>query len=169
MSTYNLVQQMLEYNQGISYLRTTRMATPVIYGVHEEFCIGGCKVLRQSTQDKACIIGAGVTLFEALKAYDKLKDAGISVAVIDLYSIKPLDVKTITAVAHKAGNNVITVEDHYLEGGLGQAVAYELRNSTIHIDCLAVTKLPRSGKPEELLSWECIDAAAIIKKVKKLV
>jgi len=169
VSTYKLVHQMLEYNQGVSYLRTTRMATPVIYDASAQFPIGGCKVLRQSTDDKVCVIGAGVTLFEALKAYDKLKDEGISIAVIDLYSIKPLDAKTVMAVTHKAGNNIITVEDHYLEGGLGQAVTYEMRNSNIRIECLAVTELPRSGKPEELLAWAGIDTDAIIKKVKKLI
>jgi len=169
VSTYKLVHQMLEYNQGISYLRTTRMATPVIYGAQEEFPIGGCKVVCQGTEDKVCVIGAGVTLFEALKAYDMLKDEGICIAVIDLYSIKPLDKDAIIAVAQKAGKKVITVEDHYLEGGLGQAVAYVLRNSAIHINCLAVKKLPRSGKPEELLAWAGIDADAIIKTVKELI
>jgi len=168
VGTYKLMHQMLEYEQGISYLRTTRMATPIIYGNDEEFQIGGCKVLRQTEQDKVCIIAAGVTIFEALKAADHLKDEGIDVSVIDLYSIKPLDEKTVLTVAEKSGKKVITVEDHYLEGGLGQAVAYALRNNDIDIDCLAVTQLPRSGKPEELLAWAGIDAASIIKHVKKL-
>ncbi|TET06873.1 transketolase [Candidatus Dependentiae bacterium] len=169
VSTYKLVHQMLEYTKGISYLRTTRMATPVIYSAHEKFPIGGCKLLRQSTKDKACIIGAGITVFEALKAYELLKNENISVSIIDLYSIKPLDTNTIISVAQKAGNKVITVEDHYLEGGLGQAVLYALRNSDIYIDCLAVNQLPRSGKPEELLALCDIDAHAIIKKVKQLI
>lgn len=169
VSTYKLVHQMLEYTKGISYLRTTRMATPVIYSAHEEFSIGGCKLLLQGTEDKVCIISAGITVFEALKAYDLLQHENISVAIIDLYSIKPLDAKTIISVAQKAGNKIITVEDHYLEGGLGQAVSYALRNSDIHIDCLAVNQLPRSGKPEELLALCGIDADAIIKKVKQLI
>jgi len=169
VSTYKLVHQMLEYTKGISYLRTTRMATPVIYGVDEEFPVGGCKVVRQSGNDKLCIIGAGVTLFEALKAADRLKKEGIEVSVIDLYSIKPLDTETILSVAQKSGNKVITVEDHYLEGGLGQAITYALRNNNIYIDCLAVNQLPRSGKPEELLAWAGIDSDAIIKKVKNII
>ncbi len=163
VSAHKLVEQMLEYNQGISYLRTTRMATPVIYEPTEEFPIGGCKVLRQSDDDVACIVGAGVTLFEALKAYDMLKERDINVAVVDLYSIKPLDKKTLLQLAKASGNRIITVEDHYLEGGLGQAVVYEMRNSGIQVDCLAVTALPRSGKPEELLAWAGIDADAIVK------
>jgi transketolase len=166
VSTYKLVGQMAEYNQGISYLRTTRMATSVLYGNSEEFPVGGCKVLRQSDKDIACIVGAGITLHEALKAYDLLQQKGISIAVIDLYSIKPLDTATLAKIGKAAGNKIITVEDHYLEGGLGQAVAYALRNSGIKIECLAVTELPRSGKPEELLAAAGIDAAAIMKAVK---
>lgn len=166
VSTYKLVNHMFEYDKGISYLRTTRMATPVIYSNDETFAIGGCKVLRQTENDVAVVIGAGVTLFEALKAADKLKDEGIEIAVIDLYSIKPLDVKTIEEVAKKAGSRIIAVEDHYLQGGLGEAVTYAMRNQCFQIDCLAVTKLPRSGKPEELLAWSGIDADSIVKIVK---
>jgi len=169
VSTWSLVHQMLEYNQGISYLRTTRMATPVIYGVNEQFPIGGCKVLRQGSDDKVCIIAAGVTVFEALKAADKLTEEGLAVSIIDLYSVKPLDDKTVLEVTKKSGNKVITVEDHYIQGGLGEAVTYELRNRDIHIECLAVTTLPRSGKPEELLAQHGIDADAIVKKVKQVI
>lgn len=167
VSTYKLVEQMVKYDHGISYLRTTRMATPVLYDVTETFPIGGCKVIRQSTNDKACIISAGVTLFEVLKAYDQLEKEGVAVSVIDLYSIKPLDFNTLLQVARSSGNNIITVEDHYLEGGLGQAVTYALRNENVHVDCLAVTKLPRSGTPQELLVWAGIDAHSIVKKVKE--
>jgi len=91
-----------------------------------------------------------------------------SISVIDLYSIKPIDAKTILECARASGNRIITVEDHYLEGGLGQAVAYEVRNTDINITCLAVTKLPRSGTPEELLAFEGIDADAIVKAVKSV-
>lgn len=167
VSTHKLVEQMTNYTTSISYLRTTRAATPVLYDNNEDFPIGGLKILRQSEQDVACVIAAGITVHEALKAYDLLQAEGISVAVIDLYSIKPIDTATIINVANAAGNHVITVEDHYLQGGLGQAVAYELRNTDIAIECLAVTTLPRSGKPEELLAWAGIDAAAIVKQVKK--
>lgn len=166
VSCHKLVEQMTQYHTGISYLRTTRAATPVIYDNAEDFSIGGLKVVRQSEQDVACIVAAGITLHEALKAYDVLQAEGIAVAVIDLYSIKPIDSTTLIKVANAAGKHVITVEDHYLQGGLGQAVVYELRNTDIAIECLAVTQLPRSGKPEELLAWVGIDAAAIVKKVK---
>lgn len=166
-STYKLVEQMCNYSTGISYLRTTRMATPVIYEQTEEFFIGKCKVLRSSGADKACIIAAGITVHEALKAYDILSQAGISVAVIDAYSIKPLDIETISAVAAKAGKRVITVEDHYVQGGLGEAVCAALVDQACKIHLCGVTQLPRSGKPEELLADAGIDAAAIVQAVKK--
>lgn len=168
IATHALVQLMANYHQGISYLRTTRGTTPVIYDANEQFSIGGCKVIRSSDKDKVCVIGAGITLNEALKAYDSLSAQGINIAVIDLYCVKPIDAATIIATARAAGNKVITVEDHYVQGGLGQAIAYELRNTDISIECLAVTQLPRSGKSEELLAWAGIDAAAIERMVKKL-
>ncbi len=169
VSTYKLVEQMANYEGGISYMRTTRMATPVMYDNAESFPIGGCKVVRQSNKDKVCIIGAGVTLFEALKAHELLGQQNIQVSVIDLYSVKPLDVATVTAIANASGNNIITVEDHYPEGGIGEAVASALRNSNIKIESLAVKRLPRSGKPEELMALANIDADAIVKKVKAIV
>ena len=168
VATAALVNEMAAYDKGISYLRTTRKATPVIYDVNEEFPIGGCKILRQSEDDKVCLVAAGVTLFEALKAADTLRDEGIAVAVIDLYSIKPLDVTTLTSVAKASGNTLITVEDHYREGGIGEAVASALSATGIAVHSLAVTQLPRSGKTEELLAWAGIDAAAIIALVKKV-
>ena len=168
VSTYRLVEQMAAYNQGISYLRTTRPDTPVIYDNNAKFYIGGCNVVRSTDHDKACIIAAGITLFQALKAADQLEVEGIAVSVIDLYSIKPLDQKTILATARASGNRIITVEDHYLQGGIGQQVCYALRNENIKITSLAVTEMPRSGKPEELMAWAGIDAAAIVRAVKKL-
>jgi transketolase len=168
VSTYRLVEQMVEYNQGISYLRTTRSDTPVIYDNKAEFHIGGCNILRSTDHDKACIVAAGITLFEALKAADQLALQGIAVAVIDLYSIKPLDKKTVLATARVSCNKIITVEDHYLQGGIGEQVCYALRNDNVKISCLAVTELPRSGKPEELRAWASIDADAIVKVVSNL-
>lgn len=167
VSTAKLVALMAAYQKGISYMRTTRMDTEIIYDNNEEFAIGGCKVLRESKQDVACIVGAGVTLFEALKAADRLAQENVAVSVIDLYSIKPLDIQTLKKVGLASGKRMITVEDHYLQGGLGQEVTYALRNMGINIDCLAVNQLPRSGKPEELLAFVGIDAAAIIKMVKE--
>jgi len=168
VSAYKLIVAMANYHDGISYLRTTRAETPIMYENYEEFVIGGCKVVRQSENDVACIVAAGITLHEALKAYDILREQNISVSVIDLYSIKPLDANTLKSVAAKSGNTIITVEDHYLQGGIGQIVSYALRNSGIKIECLAVTELPRSGKPEELLAWAGIDAQAIVKKINML-
>ena len=159
---------MARYGDGISYLRTTRMETPVLYDNDTDFAVGGCKVLRRSDKDVACIIGAGVTLHEGLKAYEILARSNVFVSVIDLYSIKPLDAATVISVAHASGNTIITVEDHYPEGGIGEAVATALGNKGITIHSLAVSQLPRSGKPEELLAFEGIDAAAIVKRVLAL-
>ncbi|HLW73190.1 MAG TPA: transketolase [Candidatus Babeliales bacterium] len=167
VSTHKLVEQMARYSDGISYLRTTRMNTPVLYDNDVEFPIGGCKVLRTSDQDVACVIAAGVTLHEALKAYDVLAKDNVFISVIDLYSIKPLDVATVISVARASNNKIITVEDHYPEGGIGEAIATALCNEGIIIHSLAVTHLPRSGTPEQLLAFENIDAAAIVKAVSK--
>jgi transketolase len=168
VSTHKLVAQMAQYDHGISYLRTTRMDTPVWYPFHEEFPIGGCKVLAESESDQVCIVAAGVTLVEAMKARDQLMQEGITIAVIDLYSIKPLDHDTLLRVGTKAHKRMITVEDHYREGGLGEAVLYALRNTGITIQCLAVMQMPRSGKPEELLAMMGIDAAGIVRAVKAI-
>jgi transketolase len=167
VSTEKLVEQMAQ-KKGICFLRTSRPKTPVIYGNDEPFPIGGAKVLRQNAGDKVTVVAAGVTLHEALKAAEALKAEGIGITVIDAYSIKPLAKDVIKAAAQKTGNTVITVEDHYLEGGLGDAVAGELSAEGIKIHKLAVTALPRSGKPAELLAHFGIDAAGIVKKIKSL-
>ncbi|MFH1831437.1 MAG: transketolase, partial [bacterium] len=125
---YKLTELMANYHAGISFLRTTRAELPVIYDKNEDFVIGGCKVLKQSKQDKACIVAAGITLYEALKAYEILKAQDITVSVIDLYSVKPLDTQTLRLVAEASGNKIITVEDHYPEGGIGEAVKSALAN-----------------------------------------
>jgi len=169
VSTHKLVEQMARYGDGVSYLRTTRMETPVLYDNDEEFPVGGCKVLKKSDNDVACVIGAGVTLHEALKAYEILARQNVFVSVIDLYSVKPLNGTTVVSVARASGNKIITVEDHYPQGGIGEAVASALRNEGIAIYSLAVNPLPRSGTPEQLLAFEGIDAAAIAKKVKLLI
>ena len=165
VATEKLLEQMATH-KGVCFLRTSRPKTPVIYGNDEQFPIGGAKVLR--TGDKVTVVGAGVTLFEALKAADTLKAEGINITVVDAYSIKPLGKKEILAAAKKTGNTVITVEDHYSEGGLGDAVAGELASEGIKVHKLAVNGLPRSGKAEELLAHFKIDAAAIVAKVKSL-
>lgn len=168
ISTWRLVEQMIGYDQGISYLRTTRAATPVIYDNGQTFVIGGCHVVVQSNNDQLCIVAAGITLHEALKAQKVLQAQNMYVSVIDAYSIKPLDVHTIVDVARLSGNIIITVEDHYLEGGLGQAVACAIQNTGIVIHCMAVEKMPRSGTPADLLAYEGIDSQHIVAKVKQL-
>lgn len=167
-STQALVEQMANYSKGISYIRTTRGKTPVIYDENQMFTVGGCAVLHSTPQDNLLIVAAGITLHEALKAREQLLLEGISAAVIDLYSIKPLNAATLEKIANTSSKKIITVEDHYLQGGLGEAVTYALANKGIEIHCLAVTQLPMSGKPEELLKWAGIDAQAIIAKAKQI-
>ena len=165
VATEKLVEQMAQH-KGICFLRTSRPKTPVIYGNEEPFPIGGAKVLREGS--KATVVAAGVTLFEALKAADQLKAEGATITVIDAYSIKPLGKKEILAAAQKTNHVVITVEDHYAEGGLGDAVAGELSNEGVKVHKLAVNGIPRSGHAAELMAAFGIDAAAIVKKVKSL-
>ncbi len=167
VSAEKLMEQMAMH-AGPCFLRTSRPKSAVIYNNDEAFPIGGAKVLRQAAGDKATVVAAGVTLTEALKAADALKNEGINITVIDAYSIKPLGKDVILAAARKTGNQVVTVEDHYPEGGLGDAVAGELSVEGVKVHKLAVFELPRSGKPHELLAHYGIDAAAIAKKVKSL-
>jgi len=148
---------------GISYIRTSRPKTPVIYDNNEEFHLGGSKILRQSKADKIAIVAAGVTVHEALKAYEKLKEKGIYARVIDCYSVKPLDEQTLRK-AFEETKHIITVEDHYPEGGLGEAVA----SLGLQPHILAVRSMPHSGKPEELLAEQGIDSDGIVNKVKEL-
>jgi transketolase len=163
-----LLEQMA-LKKGLCFMRTSRPKTPVIYNNDEQFPIGGAKVLRQAANDKVTVVAAGVTLFEALKAADALKNEGIGITVIDAYSIKPLAKDVIKAAAQKTKNLVLTVEDHYPEGGLGDAVAGELSAEGIKVGKLAVGALPRSGKAEELLAHFGIDANGIVKQVKAMV
>lgn len=167
VSAEKLVEQMAA-RKGICFLRTSRPKTPVIYKNEESFPIGGAKVLRQADGDKVTVVAAGVTLFEALKAADALKSEGIGITVIDAYSVKPLARDIIRAAAQKTRNLVVTVEDHYLDGGLGDAVAGELSADGVKVHKMAVSELPHSGKPEELMAKYGIDAGAIVRKVKSL-
>ena len=138
VSTQKIVEQ-AALHKGIVYIRTTRMKTPILYGADEQFTIGGSKVLRQSAKDAATVIAAGVTLHEALKAYEALKKEGILIRVIDLYCIKPIDAKTLQQAA-KETSFLITVEDHYPEGGLGEAVRSGLGRVCVPLVSLAVRK-----------------------------
>lgn len=162
VSSEKLTCLMAEYD-GISYLRTTRPRTPVIYGNDEKFHIGGSKTLRQGRLDDATIVAAGVTVHEALKAHEALKMEGIATRVIDCYSVKPLDKVTLDN-AFKETGSIITVEDHYVEGGLGEAAA----SLGLKPHILAVRKMPHSGRPEELLAEQGIDAQGIARKVKQV-
>jgi transketolase len=166
VSTERRVEAALQH-RGLVYLRTTRMGTPVIYDPEDSFPIGGCKVLRASDVDVATVIGAGVTLFEALAAYDQLRQDGIMIRVIDLYSLKPVDAATLLAAARET-RALITVEDHYPEGGLGEAVRSALAPHPVPVHSLAVTKKPKSGTPSELLAFEEINRSAIVARVQQI-
>jgi len=167
VSTEKLMDQMAAH-KGLCFMRTSRPKAPVLYQNDEQFPIGGAKVLRQAAGDKVTVVAAGVTLTEALKAADSLKAEGIGITVIDAYSVKPLAKDVIQSAAQQTRNLVITVEDHYAEGGIGDAVAGELSPSGVKVHKLAVTQLPHSGKPQELLAKYGIDSEAIIRKVKSL-
>jgi len=168
--TAHLVAAMAE-TDGISYLRTLRPATPVLYSPDEAFEIGGSRVLRSSDDDDVALIGAGITVHEALKAADALADEGIAARVIDLYSIKPVDAETLAAAAEATGGRLVTIEDHWAEGGLGDAVLDALsdNNEPPHVVKLAVREMPRSGKPEECLAAAGIDAEHIAVAARELV
>ncbi len=168
--TAKLLETMADLG-GISYMRTTRAATPVIYGPDEEFSVGGSKVVRSSENDEVTLIGGGITLHESLKAAEALADEGISARVIDLYSVKPIDGETLRAAADTTGGLFVVTEDHWPEGGLGEAVLSafadtEERPKMIH---LAVRDMPTSGTPEELLHAAGIDADHIAAAARRLV
>jgi transketolase len=164
--TERLVEELAKH-KGIAYMRTTRESTPILYGPDEKFPLGGCKTLRHSDQDRATVIAAGVTLFEALAAHDTLKKMGVAIRVIDLYSIKPI-ARAALADAARITGHVITVEDHYPAGGIGEAVMSALATVPVPVYSLAVTKKPKSGSPEELLEYEEISRHAIVRKVKEV-
>ena len=154
------------YHPGPVYIRTSRPQTQVTYGNDEVFSIGGLKVLRQSSNDVATVVGAGVTVFEALKAYDGLKAAGTAIRVIDLYSVAPVDQEGLVAAARTTGGCLITVEDHYAAGGIGDAVAEAVAGAGYTVHRLAVRDIPRSGKPDELLDRYGISARHIMDAVR---
>jgi transketolase len=169
-STKKIVEIMAK-NKGIFYLRLTRGKTPMIYDEKSSFQIGGSVVHRlefsKKFKKKALVITAGITLFEALKAQEELVDSGVDLVVLDCYSVKPLDEKTILSLT-KETKNLIVVEDHYLYGGLGEAVFSLLLKNKISLENfshLSVSKIPMSGKPEELLAYMEIDKKAIKRKV----
>ena len=165
----DLTRQMAD-RDGISYLRTTREKTPVLYGPEERFPIGGSKVLRRSDADVAAVLAAGITLHEALRAHDLLAAEGIRVRVVDLYSVKPIDGPTIDDCARECGGRLVVVEDHLPEGGLAGAVAEVFTGRPAPaLTHLAVRTLPGSGTPRELLDAAGIGADAIAAAVRRAV
>ena len=168
--TAHLVAAMAD-TPGISYLRTLRPATPILYAPDEAFEVGGSRVLRSSDGDEVALVGAGITVHEALKAADALAEEGISARVIDLYSIKPVDADTLRAAAEETGGRLVTIEDHWAEGGLGDAVLDALAESDelLRVVKLAVRAMPHSGTPDECLAAAGIDAEHIAVAARKLV
>jgi len=155
--------------KGICFIRTSRPATPVLYTNDQKFEIGKAHVIRESGKDKALIIGAGVTLHEAVKAADILAKAGVAVRILDPFTIKPLDEEAVIKNAKAAGGRIITVEDHFPEGGLGDAVCSAVSEQRdIVVRKLAVRGVPRSGPPTVLLQMFKIDAAAIVEAVHEI-
>jgi transketolase len=168
-STARLVGAMADL-PGISFIRTTREKTPVIYGGDEAFPVGGSKTLRSSDADRVTLVGAGITVHEALEAAGSLEADGIAARVVDCYTIKPIDAETLRAAASQTGL-LVTIEDHWIEGGLGDAVLAaladggELSGTVVKV---AVTQMPGSGTPEELRDWAGISASAIADRVRSL-
>jgi transketolase len=167
-STHACVQLAADH-RGIVYIRTTRMKTAVLYSGDEAFTIGGLKVVRESGDDRLTVVAAGITLHEALAAHEELRFAGVAVRVIDLYSIKPIDRAGLLAAARATRNTLLTVEDHYAEGGLGAAVLEAVGDAGVVTHRMAVTEIPRSGSPKKLLARHGIDRAAIVRRVREIV
>ncbi len=168
VSTAKIIPQMANH-MGITYLRTLRSKTSVLYETTEDFPIGGSKILRKSASDILSVVAAGITVFEALKAYEELKKQGINIRVIDCYSIKPIDSSTLKQSLKETKEKIIiTVEDHFEHGGLGDFVLSAVTGTGVCVEKMAVTKISKSGKPEELLDDAGITAPHIVAKVKKL-
>ncbi len=167
LSTERLVEAAAAHD-GIVYLRTLRQSTPVIYDSGDSFCIGGSKVLRQTSHDRLTVVAAGATVHEALAAHERLQRDGIPVRVIDAYSIKPIDDATLRDAADATGA-IVTVEDHYPAGGLGDAVLQSLAERPVPVTILAVNKTPMSGSGAELRDFTGISAAAIVRTIERLV
>jgi transketolase len=153
---------------GISYIRTTREATPSLYGPEEEFPVGGSKTLAWGPDDRVTLVGAGITLHECLAAAAALSGEGIAARVIDCYSVKPIDAPSLRKALEETGV-IVVVEDHRIEGGIGDAVLEALAATgplSGRVIKLAVTQMPGSGTPEELRAWAGIDRASIVEHVR---
>jgi transketolase len=167
--TAHLVSGMAD-TEGIVFMRTLRPKTPVIYAADEDFPIGGSKVVRSSDEDQVTIVASGITVHNAIQAADTLQEEGISVRLIDAYSIKPIDAETLRAATEATGGRVVAVEDHWPEGGLGEAVLSALTGTTVDLrfEHLAVNIMPGSGKSEELMDAASISANHIADAVRRL-
>jgi transketolase len=167
--TAKLVARMAD-QEGIVYLRTTRAALRTLYGPYEQFEIGGSRVVHSSERDQVAIVAAGITVHEALEAASRLEAGGVRARVIDLYSVKPIDAATLREAALATGGRLLTVEDHWPEGGVGEAVASVFAEDAHppRVVRLAVHEMPGSGTPAELLAAAGIDAAAIANAARRL-
>jgi transketolase len=170
-STAALTEAMADLN-GIAFMRTTREKTPVLYGSDESFPVGGSKLHGAGADDRVTLVGAGVTLFECLKAVETLAGDGIPARVIDCYSIKPIDAEGLRSALRETGL-LVTVEDHWIDGGLGDAVLAALAEGGEELSGrvvkIGVTEMPMSGKPEELREWAGISADRIAERVRAFV
>jgi transketolase len=170
--TVKLVEKMVD-RDGIVFMRTLRPKTPVIYGADEKFEIGGSKVVRSSDEDQVTIVASGITVHNAIKAAEKLEEDSVSVRIVDAYSIKPLDSDTLREAAQATGNKVVVVEDHWPEGGLGEAVMHEFAEDGgiegLKYRHLAVDFMPHSGGTQELMDEAGIGADGIAEAVRGLI
>ena len=165
VSTERLVLEAVRY-RGICYIRSTRPKTPVLYSNDEQFPIGGSKTLRKSVKDWATVVAAGITVHEALKASAKLESEGKPIRIIDAYSVKPIDREGILAAGRETAGRIVVVEDHYAEGGLGDAVLEAVGNQ-VKVVRLAVREIPQSGPPDALMEKYGISSEHIINAVRE--
>jgi transketolase len=171
VSTERLTETMAR-RPGINYLRTSRPKTAILYGKDEKFPVPGFKVIRQSAGDKVTVVGAGITVHEAIKAADELKRSGIDIRIIDLYCVKPIDGKALAAELAATGGKLVTVEDHWPEGGIGEAVLTAMAEAgaaPTKFRLLAVRDMPHSGKPDELVEAFGISAKHIAEAVRAVI
>ncbi|MDP3988576.1 MAG: transketolase [Candidatus Levybacteria bacterium] len=168
-STAKIIPLILNH-EGISYLRTLRPKTPVIYDQKEKFTVGGSKIIKSSKNDVLTVACCGITVFEALKAYEELKKQGINIRILDCYSVKPIDSSTMKQCINETIKPiVITVEDHYEHGGLGDFVLSAVSQTGAKVEKMAVSKIMQSGTKDELLDFAGISAKHIVEKVKSLI
>jgi transketolase len=158
---------LMAYHAGPAYMRTSRPKTPVIYDASTPFKVGGSQTVRSSASDTVTLVGAGITLFECLAAHEMLKTQGVTARVIDLYCLQPIDTETLQKAAKETGV-IVTVEDHYPAGGIGEAVMGAVAPVGGKVHQIAVRTLPRSGKPEELVDKFGLSARHIVEAVKAL-